>query len=203
MTRFQIQEKVFGILLTVENKEDHTGGGRDVCSKDLASALYNLHTYAAELGKNQEPEAINKSNAIILLLNNLYNVQGKTDFEKLLAMKKLVGEELKKHESGESPLLKNRGLNLYSAASCVATFFGKPDYKIDVNGKRYYANSSTEHRLIQLYHALSIWTYCFIPGIPRMLDTGAYDPQALEKYFDKEMPYCSPSQVNNLSGAIR
>jgi hypothetical protein len=192
-----IKDRIFSILMPVERSE-LPAQGRDICSKDLANCFYNLHTYSLKLEKNNNSQSIDKAKSIQLLLGNLYIVEGKTEYEKLLAMKYLVAEELKKHGSNQTALLTNRGFNLYKIASGVATFFGKPNYKFDFNGQRCYANSSTEHRLIKLYHALSVWTYCFIPGIPRMLDIGAHDPKALYKNFNDKMPYCSSNTVNEL-----
>ena len=155
-TREEIEKSINAVVFTEKDKKGDVSLV-PTARPELVTAMSNLQSYAAELKSKTDLIAKDKSNAIILLINEMSAVEGADPYEKISNMKTLVYDKLKPRDPEETILLKNRGLNAYKAASSFATFFGRPDYKFEYDGNTYYANSSTEHRLIQLYNALSKW----------------------------------------------
>lgn len=150
----QILDNVFSI--------ERFAGGNQTVDNDVVNAVMQLASYSSNKLKNQDDDiATQKSQGINSLVSELYKAGADSDdpHVRITAMKDLVKAKLDKRDTDENVLLANRsGGYGYERASKFASFFRRPDYKyVDEDNNTYYANSSTEHRLITLLHALENW----------------------------------------------
>lgn len=183
-TQPQIYKKISAVLSPVKNPQSSSTALWEKFAFDLLFPLKDLYVHAIDLSRKQKKEAENKSTAILNFIEELWNIEGKTEHEKICAMRSLVEEVLKSNASDRHPLLINRGLNLYRASSGAATFFNARCYKMDFQNKRYYVSSTTEHLLVQLYYVLSLYSFVYFPMIGRSGELLGASPQTVNYLFD-------------------
>lgn len=188
-TQEQIYQKISELLSPVKDSRSFSTVLWEKFAVDLLSPLKNLYVHATDLQNKQKTGAENKSNEILLFLQELWNVKGNSEFEKIQEMRNLVEEILNPMALERHSLLVNQGHNLYKATSGILTFFKGRCYKIDFQSERYYVNSSTEHYLVQLYYVLSLYTFVFSPKISRtgeVLGGSPEDVNYLYEAYEKE-----------------